>query len=454
MNEMNLHYEYMKDSPLVFLRPTGTPTAPIVSGELSGQHVSVPIEIAIPFSLADTNTTLEFWAKPDATGPVAQFAGHEIVYTGGSYRVSNGSEEYAEVPAPSNAVRHLSITVMNTSIILSVDGEFDEVGKEFYTPTPDEKAIIFPYSGGLIDFIALYSHQVDKRRLIHHFEKGRELPDFAYDSLSKMSDDERMNVTVENFLPEPLVVPGESLTELTIPHDPNATSFKFEWEQTGNVFISFDNEWRPSGYSTNVFPEEITVDIFEGTLHNFVLTTYGDNSVNSGDQEAYLTTPYSTATGETHPLFHSDSGGAIGGVEITPKGPLDDGIEEPTTEDSSIGTISFWTNKKNGEITPGVTVIDGVVSGAQFLNGAPATSDPMHGWYMVTLTGVWDESVVLNGPISNITLDKTQLSAAEVNRLYRSFFGFDSVIIESNTLSVTDSTPFSITKSWAIVSSG
>lgn len=431
---MTVFDEYVRDGATQTSRgTTASTTAPIVAGVLNSYYITTPINITLAHDPRNRDTTVEFWAKPAAPGVVANLFGYTIEYTGNSYKFTALSGDNAEVATPHNAARHIAVTITPALVSFAVDGEFVEIDNEVFEPVAPFTVAILP-NGGIIDGIAIYDRALGRNAIMRHFSVGRQIPQFSVDSIVKMTDDERINEVKVNLLSAP--IEGEQYVDLEFTPLPDAIAFKFEWTHTGSVSVMFDGLSVSSGVVMATAPQEISI-VVNGRLTDFMVTMYPEAAVMGESQEGTVTTIGATSSTDTHPLLHDDQAAASGPVTITPH--------------STIRTISFWTNRRDGTIMPGLSVANGVLTGASFVNGA-VPSGAVRDWYMISVTGTFTSPVTIQGPVANISMSEDTLTAAQVARLYESYFKNPSVVIPADPIGVTLDEVFSIQKAWAVVS--
>lgn len=402
-------------------------TTPIILGQLNSV-----IANGVVLDIPDTRRFgVSFLAKPNV-GNIMTFGNYQIVYNGYVDVQYVGDEETIDlgrIDLKDSRVRRWSVSFDGEAVAVRID----DMDFEFNAVTSEEIDVIniLP-DGGIIDSLLYWSRPISKFEHInllgHTIDLEEPFP------MVKMSTDELYMYPVEHTITSP----DHSL-------DPNGIGW-IPVFSSNELFYSNYGVMRSGGY-TDTFPEDVSV------IGEVLVTEFLDGSVNT-DPLADIVVGGIAPGEHHHPIWRSSLVGSRGGVVINPvanDGEVDEEYDEEAPE--PVASFSFWMDPYEGEIVDGVTMADGVVIGADYINGLEYLGDVIEDRFMITINAD-PTGHTIYPDITNLMLRDSALSQSEARDLYESFFILPSIKTLPDTIAFIEGDIFTIDATWGIVTSG
>lgn len=414
----------------------GVKTASIIAGKLYSQYTAAGFSLDTGIDLQQTNATVECWILPEDIGLVVSAFGYEVYWTGVSYTLTNTAGERIELASPPQRV-HLALIVSRNELTLIVGDKQETISNPLVNTS--QTVTILP-NGGVVDGVLIDDKASSKATVLRNEHEGRATPVFRYESDIHMDDLNHINANYMPLLTEP-VTAEFSVLDLSKSLPPFADRLKYAWDATEGVQVNIDGEIVTSPFITDVEPISVVVTITGGTLYEFGVTIYEGDQITAPDPNARVALDGVTSFYPAEPVEHDAESLAVGTTTITPE--------------TTLSTVSFWTNMQNGTIAPGVTVSNGVVAGTGvWVNGEANTAVKRFGWYMVTLRGTWDAPLNITAPVARLSVSNVAFTDSQVADLYAAYFTNRTVAAPEDSMTVTEGDVFHVQSAWNVVTGG
>ena len=411
-------------------KPAGVEVASIAPGSKYSRRINGPATFTTDFYSDERTFTVWFCAKPNV-GVLAEMMGHEFVYTGYSFVLSNNAGSRVEIPEESPSSHVFVLSYADTEMSLIVDGQRATVDGNTLSGI-DQIDVSLLNDGGILHIVGAVNTQYNAADLLSAYSIAPPIPS----TVSQLSDNERADVNRTVIIDSMYV----TYTYTRLLESVECLGFKVNFKQVGEGTVFINGDPVESGDFISGSPQSLML-MPEGefTVSDLVITEYYSEYVGETSGADVLV---NGATGSGLQAFRQDDDGGARG-EIT------------VTIDEEVNAVGGWFRAVDGSPLPGVAMTNGVLTGSDlYVNGKPYSGQTLQGWYFLARNATLIEPFNITVPVHSLFFSEDVMSVNDVDDLYESFFGNPRASAGEEVIHMIEQPALIVSTEWNIVASG